>query len=475
MQKRGSILLSIFILLLVSNVNSLDYEVTRQINSSQVEVDGTVEVTLYVDVGESDAYAIDEQVPEGWVIIESPEAIQKNNHLMWIVCGQQGNNYSCLIDCCVGSINDINYTYALQAPSIPEIAVISGEYIFDTQKIKFNLPDDTIEVTSLSQSLCTFYDYDETACLASEDCDWCPLNNNCEFKTRIECNESRCYGDEKCSEFCQLSSCRAGQQCVDNNCEITSSVCCTPDWQCTDWPSQCSEDTLSRTCTDLNNCSESYTESRSCRRATTSPQEETASTPSTYIRTPVPIKDEIISIKRTRQVVPQELISTFPRTKSTRPRETLEIFTSEFDKDSFGFFSGSEPERKVKTPEEILIEDSKTADMSFYGLLAIWIVLGILILLYYVKRKGNFHKSKKVDKLSHIRSIKQLQEKYEVLDVDAFLDLVRKKGTIGLPEVAKKLNVPLKTVEAIANQLVKEGFLGIQYKFTTAYVYMEKE
>jgi len=60
-------------------------------------------------------------------------------------------------------------------------------------------------------------------------------------------------------------------------------------------------------------------------------------------------------------------------------------------------------------------------------------------------------------------------------DVDEFLDLVKKEGRIALSKAAKKLNIPQTTVEAWADFLVEEKILGIEYKFTTPYVYMNIE
>lgn len=60
-------------------------------------------------------------------------------------------------------------------------------------------------------------------------------------------------------------------------------------------------------------------------------------------------------------------------------------------------------------------------------------------------------------------------------DVDDFLDVVKKEGKIALSKAAKILNIPQKTVEAWADFLVEEKILGIEYKFTTPYVYMNVE
>jgi len=60
-------------------------------------------------------------------------------------------------------------------------------------------------------------------------------------------------------------------------------------------------------------------------------------------------------------------------------------------------------------------------------------------------------------------------------DVDEFLDIIKKKGRISLGEASKALNIPLKTVQAWADFLVEEKIIGIEYKFTTPYVFMNIE
>jgi len=60
-------------------------------------------------------------------------------------------------------------------------------------------------------------------------------------------------------------------------------------------------------------------------------------------------------------------------------------------------------------------------------------------------------------------------------DVDEFLDLIRKKGRISLSEAAKELKIPVTTVQAWADFLVEEKIIGLEYKFTTPYVYMNIE
>ncbi len=60
-------------------------------------------------------------------------------------------------------------------------------------------------------------------------------------------------------------------------------------------------------------------------------------------------------------------------------------------------------------------------------------------------------------------------------DVDDFLDLIRKKGKITLAEAAKELKVSSRTIQAWTDFLVEEKIVGIEYKFTTPYVFLNTE
>lgn len=58
---------------------------------------------------------------------------------------------------------------------------------------------------------------------------------------------------------------------------------------------------------------------------------------------------------------------------------------------------------------------------------------------------------------------------------DELLDLVKKSKKISVEEAAKKLKVPLASVQALVDFLVEEKVFGIEYKFTTPYIYIYKE
>ena len=58
---------------------------------------------------------------------------------------------------------------------------------------------------------------------------------------------------------------------------------------------------------------------------------------------------------------------------------------------------------------------------------------------------------------------------------DELLELVKESNKISLDEAAKKLKIPIATMEALVDFLVEEKIFGIEYKFTTPYIYLYKE
>ena len=55
---------------------------------------------------------------------------------------------------------------------------------------------------------------------------------------------------------------------------------------------------------------------------------------------------------------------------------------------------------------------------------------------------------------------------------DDLLELVKKFKKISLEEAAKKLNIPIETMQSLIDMLVEEKIFGIEYKFTTPYIYL---
>ncbi|MFW6449582.1 MAG: hypothetical protein ACOCZ6_00890 [Nanoarchaeota archaeon] len=57
-------------------------------------------------------------------------------------------------------------------------------------------------------------------------------------------------------------------------------------------------------------------------------------------------------------------------------------------------------------------------------------------------------------------------------DVDEFIEFVKDKGKISIEEASKSLGVSKRIIEDWSDFLVEEKILGIEYKFTTPYVYI---
>ena len=58
---------------------------------------------------------------------------------------------------------------------------------------------------------------------------------------------------------------------------------------------------------------------------------------------------------------------------------------------------------------------------------------------------------------------------------DELFELVKKTKRISVEDASKKLMVPFAAIESLVNFLVEEKVFGIEYKFTTPYVYLYKD
>ena len=58
---------------------------------------------------------------------------------------------------------------------------------------------------------------------------------------------------------------------------------------------------------------------------------------------------------------------------------------------------------------------------------------------------------------------------------DELLELVRKSRKISVEDAAKALKMPIASVQALVDFLVEEKVIGIEYKFTTPYIYLYRE
>lgn len=55
--------------------------------------------------------------------------------------------------------------------------------------------------------------------------------------------------------------------------------------------------------------------------------------------------------------------------------------------------------------------------------------------------------------------------------VDELMELVRREGRISIPDIAKRMRQPDSVIQNWVDFLVEEKLLGIEYKFTTPFIY----
>ncbi len=58
---------------------------------------------------------------------------------------------------------------------------------------------------------------------------------------------------------------------------------------------------------------------------------------------------------------------------------------------------------------------------------------------------------------------------------DELFELVKKSGKVSVEDASKAMKMPLSSVQALVDFLVEENVFGIEYKFTTPYVYLYRE
>lgn len=58
---------------------------------------------------------------------------------------------------------------------------------------------------------------------------------------------------------------------------------------------------------------------------------------------------------------------------------------------------------------------------------------------------------------------------------DELFELVKKSNKISVEDAAKQLKIPLVALQSLVDFLVEEKIFGIEYKFTTPYIYLYKE
>ncbi len=58
--------------------------------------------------------------------------------------------------------------------------------------------------------------------------------------------------------------------------------------------------------------------------------------------------------------------------------------------------------------------------------------------------------------------------------VDDLLELLKKEGKVSISDASKKLKIPVETLQAWVDFMIEEGIIGMEYKFTTPYIYLNK-
>ncbi|MFH1787740.1 MAG: putative metal-binding motif-containing protein [archaeon] len=263
--------------------NLVESGVVREFSSTQVNQGETVTVHLgvFIKGGES-FYAIEEYIPEGWVVINNGGGSTTDaNTLKWVV---------------IQNALDTTYSYTIKAPSNIGDYSFSGHYMFEGfSDSKIILGDNLIGVSDSPQTctdqggdICSAEEYCPGTSLTSTDSDRC-CSKNCELPICTTCDtcgaglfnlcdRAECYSclNDECyfinnlifngCNSCIESSCEDYgndyQTCIDNpcglnNCSWSGISCfeekCIPSWSCTNW-NTCVGDIQVRTCIDLNNC-----------------------------------------------------------------------------------------------------------------------------------------------------------------------------------------------------------------------------
>lgn len=65
-----------------------------------------------------------------------------------------------------------------------------------------------------------------------------------------------------------------------------------------------------------------------------------------------------------------------------------------------------------------------------------------------------------------------LAERVIKTEADKLLELIRSKGKLSIDEASKLLNLRVENVQSLVDFFVEEKVIGIEYKFTTPYIYL---
>jgi hypothetical protein len=107
--------------------------VTRSLSSQSVSPGGALTVTLSVNVGDADNYAIDDTYPPGWHLTDAGTG----------AADEQGHWKQVVID----NAQNARFTYTLRAPSEKGTYTFSGIYMLDGMSAEAAIMDqDTVVV-----------------------------------------------------------------------------------------------------------------------------------------------------------------------------------------------------------------------------------------------------------------------------------------------------------------------------------------
>ncbi|MBI2208893.1 hypothetical protein HYU50_05350 [Candidatus Woesearchaeota archaeon] len=147
-------------------------------------------------------------------------------------------------------------------------------------------------------------------------------------------------------------------------------------------------------------------------------------------------------------------------------------------------------------PAVTIQDEKKTPFVAFFAIAFILGLVLFLVFLISLKKKKGLVKiggpesmGKKRERLeqeikeflSSTAAKKETKVRPEMVNdilktsADDLYELVKSREKISVEEAAKLLRMPINTVHALVDFLVEEKMFGIEYKFTTAYIYISQE
>jgi hypothetical protein len=223
------LLLAILLIIPVASAGT----VTRGFSNDTIIVSSLLTVTLAVDVNESeeDSYALEEQYPALWTVVDNG--------------GLKGMQEGFLKITVIENAQDTQYSYVLRAPNSTGSHDWYGEYLFENMSQEEAILG-PFQVTVVEG--CPDYDGDghhDISCGGDDPYD----NDNTVYPGAPELCDGKDNDldgsiDEGCEEDGNGGGGRGGTYTPPE---------CVPDWQCSPW-SRCLNGSQTRECLDLNEC-----------------------------------------------------------------------------------------------------------------------------------------------------------------------------------------------------------------------------